>query len=248
MLLRRFIQHVSDQNWFAVAIDLVIVVFGVFIGIQVSNWNNERVALAEEEQLVARVGQEFLFLNTELGEEVRVLFCIQSHTGSLIESLRKEQPDANVLEFSQQLWAASSLPVLPPAPAVATEMVSSGSLSRLSRKELRRQITLYLSAIDAYGIFQPQALATVYPPNSKFFEAVKWSTDTNTWAPRTAQDAVIAYNLEKLREAEGELQQKQLMQYDVWQFAQVQLEITEEILRQAGVDVPTRPALECVPE
>jgi hypothetical protein len=39
MLLRRVIEHVKAQNWTAVALDFVIVVTGVFIGIQVSNWN-----------------------------------------------------------------------------------------------------------------------------------------------------------------------------------------------------------------
>ena len=39
MILRRVAEHVKAQNWFAVAIDFVIVVVGVFIGIQVSNWN-----------------------------------------------------------------------------------------------------------------------------------------------------------------------------------------------------------------
>lgn len=39
MFLRRITQHVSQQNWTAVAIDFVIVVVGVFIGIQVSNWS-----------------------------------------------------------------------------------------------------------------------------------------------------------------------------------------------------------------
>jgi hypothetical protein len=42
MLLRRFIEHVKDQNWSAVGLDFVIVVLGVFIGIQVSNWNDAR--------------------------------------------------------------------------------------------------------------------------------------------------------------------------------------------------------------
>ena len=49
MLLRRISKHVKDQNWFAVLIDFAIVVVGVFIGLQVANWNearseNERVA------------------------------------------------------------------------------------------------------------------------------------------------------------------------------------------------------------
>ncbi|MFH1598703.1 MAG: DUF6090 family protein [Pseudomonadota bacterium] len=42
MLLRRVTEHVKAQNWFAVGIDFVIVVVGVFIGIQVSNWNEDR--------------------------------------------------------------------------------------------------------------------------------------------------------------------------------------------------------------
>ena len=42
MLLRRITKHVTDQNWFAVFIDFLIVVVGVFIGIQVSNWNAEK--------------------------------------------------------------------------------------------------------------------------------------------------------------------------------------------------------------
>ncbi len=42
MLLRRVTQHVKDQNWFAVFVDLLIVVVGVYIGIQVANWNAER--------------------------------------------------------------------------------------------------------------------------------------------------------------------------------------------------------------
>ena len=42
MLLRRITEHVKVQNWFAVFLDFVIVVFGVFIGIQVANWNEAR--------------------------------------------------------------------------------------------------------------------------------------------------------------------------------------------------------------
>ncbi len=42
MLLRRVIEQVREQNWTAIAIDFVIVVIGVFMGIQVANWNEAR--------------------------------------------------------------------------------------------------------------------------------------------------------------------------------------------------------------
>ena len=42
MLLRRITQHVKDQNWFAVFLDFLIVVLGVFMGLQVQNWAGEQ--------------------------------------------------------------------------------------------------------------------------------------------------------------------------------------------------------------
>jgi hypothetical protein len=59
MILRRITEHVKAQNWFAVAIDFVIVVIGVFIGIQVSNWNEARADRNREQVLIERVAADF---------------------------------------------------------------------------------------------------------------------------------------------------------------------------------------------
>jgi hypothetical protein len=53
MLLRRVTEHLRTQNWTAVGIEFVIVVVGVFIGIQVSNWN-ESLAFERREQVLLR--------------------------------------------------------------------------------------------------------------------------------------------------------------------------------------------------
>ena len=42
MIVRRFARALNDQNWTAIAIEFVLLVLGVFLGIQVSNWNTER--------------------------------------------------------------------------------------------------------------------------------------------------------------------------------------------------------------
>lgn len=42
MILRRLKAHVEKENWFAVFLDFAIVVTGVFIGIQLGNWNDAR--------------------------------------------------------------------------------------------------------------------------------------------------------------------------------------------------------------
>ena len=58
MLLRRVIEHIMTQNWTAVVLDFVIVVVGVFIGIQVSNWNAARVESADAEAYLVRLHED----------------------------------------------------------------------------------------------------------------------------------------------------------------------------------------------
>jgi len=58
VILRSITRHVRDQNWFAVGIDfliVVIVVIGVFIGIQVANWNEARVDEGRAQACLERI-------------------------------------------------------------------------------------------------------------------------------------------------------------------------------------------------
>ena len=41
MILRRLTQSLKEQHWMAIAIEFVLLVLGVFLGIQVSNWNTD---------------------------------------------------------------------------------------------------------------------------------------------------------------------------------------------------------------
>jgi hypothetical protein len=50
MILRRFIKHISSENWFAVGLDVIVVVVGIFLGMQVTEWNQGRHAANLEQQ------------------------------------------------------------------------------------------------------------------------------------------------------------------------------------------------------
>ena len=58
MLLRQVMKHVADQNWVAVALDFAIVVIGVFVGIQVSNWNAARLSEQRAEDFMHRIHED----------------------------------------------------------------------------------------------------------------------------------------------------------------------------------------------
>jgi len=55
MFLRRMVENLKTQNWTAVGLDFLIVVIGVFIGTQVSNWNQERTERRETAQLLVEL-------------------------------------------------------------------------------------------------------------------------------------------------------------------------------------------------
>lgn len=58
MIFRRTIANLRAQNWTAIGIELAIVIVGVVIGMQVSNWNQERIARRETDKMLAQLVPE----------------------------------------------------------------------------------------------------------------------------------------------------------------------------------------------
>jgi len=75
MLLRRVTNHVQNQNWFAVFIDFIIVVIGVFIGIQVANWS----AIQNDKKDFA---QAIVRLNQEIADNLRTINTVEPKSKS----------------------------------------------------------------------------------------------------------------------------------------------------------------------
>ena len=55
MILRRLSQSIKEQNWTAIWIEFVLLVAGVFLGIQVSNWNAARADDVRAQAYLARI-------------------------------------------------------------------------------------------------------------------------------------------------------------------------------------------------
>jgi len=59
MILRRVIAHFRKQEWTAIFLDFLIVVVGVFVGLQVNNWNAARATTARTAKIVAALQRDF---------------------------------------------------------------------------------------------------------------------------------------------------------------------------------------------
>jgi hypothetical protein len=58
MILARLSRAIREQNWFAVALEFVIVIAGVVIGFQITAWNAEREAATRAGVLTARLVED----------------------------------------------------------------------------------------------------------------------------------------------------------------------------------------------
>ena len=72
MLLRRFTQHLKDQNWFAVGLDVIVVIVGIFLGMQVTEWNEERLLTKQEVKYLKALDMDLARLNLVFQHQLRL--------------------------------------------------------------------------------------------------------------------------------------------------------------------------------
>lgn len=160
MILRRVIAHFRKQEWTAIAIDFLIVVVGVFVGLQVSNWNAARQERARGDVYSER-------LKTELKAEFEYTLALLRYyettreAGRLAylglsgkDALGDEAILINAYRASQYNWYERRR-------AAFDEIVASGSLSLISDTALRETaIGVYSTAL--YSLMEDEGQNSLY--------------------------------------------------------------------------------------
>ena len=186
MIVRRIAQHVREQNWTAVAIDFVIVVVGVFIGIQVSNWNDARKAQAEEAQLVGRLIGEAAEARQALAQHRDFHAGNAEQTVALIARLGDDAlcDDVRTDEQKAQLFGVGDFPPPRFSLATAAEAVESGRLALLRSEAVQaavREVVVEMAFVtEQWRRYVPvkQAAEQVYLDAGLVQTApLEWDTD-----------------------------------------------------------------------
>ncbi|MBL8545146.1 MAG: hypothetical protein JNL81_01710 [Hyphomonadaceae bacterium] len=147
MLMRRIREHVTAHNWFAVGIDLVIVVLGVFLGTQVSNWNAERLAHEAGDTYRARIVRDLE--NNQSDLQSRGAYFTQLR-GFALQVLGDLEGSAR-LSDEQFLIAAYQATQIYPRPLTRgayDEIQSVGALDTLGDVATRDNIANYYVAVE----------------------------------------------------------------------------------------------------
>lgn len=151
MILRRLSQSLKEQNWTAIWIEFILLVSGVFLGIQVANWN--------EEQGDARLGKDYVQrLIRDLEQDQAAISAGGDYYSDILKSvqttdelLRSANPDPR--ELVVNAYRATEITYIPPERATWDQIVSSGHLGLLPAGAIEAGLSKYYSfdiGLDVY--------------------------------------------------------------------------------------------------
>jgi hypothetical protein len=178
MLLRRVIEHVREQNWLAVFIDFVIVVVGVFIGIQVANWNEERLNQREERILVERLRVDFDRISEDAARSLNFHEQMTANLRTVVSSLRSDTLEReDVAAFEQALVLGIAFQTSADHSGTFTELMSSGRANILRDRELLDKLVDYEDFLTRFEFAQRYYIDLVMAGFREYTSSFGYGTD-----------------------------------------------------------------------
>lgn len=175
MLLRRIGAHVKAQNWFAVALDFIIVVVGILIAFQITAWNEQRADRAKEALYLSELIED---LNADLAEIDSIKRTAEIRMGALerilaltgVEPRRTLAFDGVTFTFdpaplfqSDDPYEANiqltNTPDLDGSRETFQALISTGDLGLIRNRDLARQTQTYYAAMTEANNLEGAALS-----------------------------------------------------------------------------------------
>lgn len=154
MILRNLAQSIRKQDWFAVAIEFLIVVTGIFVGLQVTEWNEQRQLRERELNYLERLAEDLAAMQTEFGE------ILERGGGRHLATMRAfralEGCDATLAEsgdFDLALAGYQNHRTAVIIERTYQEMVASGALASMANQQISAEIASLFGALVNYKAF-----------------------------------------------------------------------------------------------
>lgn len=200
MLLRRITKHVTEQNWFAVFIDFIIVVVGVFIGIQVANWNDQSKVSADERNFLERLNADILELQERRAgyEKSRpIIVELNKIYAEYLYEQRNSLDDAIpfILDLTPGLSSkqqelidslicgiadySNALTLPPSSLPTAVELISAGRINDISSESIKSKLQSYIQQVNRAQDYIKVADSETIDLNDEFPELI--ATRMHNW-------------------------------------------------------------------
>lgn len=149
MLIRKLSTAIREQDWFAVVVEVLVVVVGIFLALQVDAWSQWREDRALEKRYLERLDAEIAsdIESIEFGLE---LAWSRHDMGRMLEAALDDPNVArdNPAEFVTAIERAGWTFLPPINDSTFEEIKFSGNLGIISNVDLRQSISAYYKLIE----------------------------------------------------------------------------------------------------
>jgi hypothetical protein len=258
MILRRFTKHIEDQNWFAVTLDFLIVVVGVFIGIQVANWNDAKSERVLEQQVLVHIADDIRLDRGQLANGINIArqnivtanYVLELAGLDPVTQLKLptdeisalgvfasiiEAPIDSVLSDTDRLWSTAVVRFYPTQSTSALDsLTAAGNLSLIKDADIVRQLQIYRQLW--WGLERSQDLTLKGFRDQTLFVGQKFGLSPFSEISPDALVALIADN------PELEAALKTLTEYTILHLRQIEAQdrragnLLESLPQKSGAD------------
>lgn len=180
-------------------LEVLAVVFGVFLALQADNWNKLRQERLEERDYLIRL---YADIDASLLRARGAIDYMKSHArraNVVLRSLEQCQVDPdNRLDFANGLFQLGN--IVPPylADSTITELRSTGKESLFQNSEIRNQLNIFLSTRKYYGSFFGIIVDRLQPHVVYVQSRVRYSIDESNAGTQQITWETLEFNLETL--------------------------------------------------
>ncbi len=150
MLLRRIAQHLRDQNWFAVALDLLVVVLGIFLAFQVERWYEGQRLKAQEGVHLAALLKDFREAKSDLDWMIERFDNAKKAAQTLINLDRSNASEIDGAEFYRLIAESQRNANLEPRRQTYDSLVATGAIESLSDESLKQELGAYFAYVERF--------------------------------------------------------------------------------------------------
>ncbi len=148
MILRRLVTALRKQSWLTLVLELVVVMVGIFLGLQVDSWNDARKDRVLEQQYLASLKADFQADIEELDGAIALAESRAQLGRLLISSIDKRRVEGDPNEFIWAVYSSFLLNYPSYTRATINDLLSTGNLQLLQDANLKAAVAEYYTDIE----------------------------------------------------------------------------------------------------
>jgi hypothetical protein len=159
VILRKLAGAIRKQDWFTVVLEILIVMIGIYFGLQADTWNQSRLEDQRAQQALEELQVDFTAIDERASDLASYYKGIIDDLQILIRNWKSgEINDEDEAAIKNALAKGDIFGDPPPPSGTYRNLASSGNLALVRDKDLRLRLIEYDHSIDI--IFESDAAVT----------------------------------------------------------------------------------------